>query len=110
MASCAPCVMKNPAVGRPVTLLLSVTRAFLPMNLIMLIFCGTGVSYDARPTYGLMTAIQWRVQKLFRAITHIREKRDSVFLLDVPKKLRELRGSPQFLSQLEKKSDFLADS
>jgi len=38
-------------------LLPPVISAFLPVSYIMLTFCGTGIRYDARHAYGLMTVI-----------------------------------------------------
>src|SRR5260370_41707160 len=57
MSTCAPSAMKSRAEARPMPLLPPVVRAFLPVGYIMLPFCRTGVRYDARHAYVLMTII-----------------------------------------------------
>src|SRR5258708_34978525 len=92
MATCAPSAMKSRAIARPMPLLPPVIRAFLPVSFIMPLFCGTGIRYDARHAYGLMTIIDGGCKNNSALSRTFKKKRDSVFLLNVPNKLCRLGG------------------
>jgi len=46
---------EKPGSSKPMPLLPPVLRGFLPVSFFMPLFCGTGIRYDARHAYGLMT-------------------------------------------------------